>query len=713
MSSWNAQALPCGSKLSKVNEQGCEHRRRHRRSCIGAAVGEEAFSSSAAASASMDVDVVLVAPSLDLVPHLERLNSMSGNVGKVSSLNDIVADAENDQSLSIYINVKDDGEGGVGRGNAESLEPSIAGRAKYELALYRSELLSPTQDVIWLLHRLISHATRSALTDDEKNLILGENTFFCSLTAPRVSDLAPYLPKICADSDALELRVDLLEDQDDFSVLRSHQDLRLLSRKDCTRCPAVPSSVYDGEGGSTIMTDVMPIVYTVRTCNQAGKFLDDPASIGRMRELLRLGLRSGAEILDVEAAWGRDFWGEVVQESKTKFDGKTLILGSHHVPHKVIDDEEAMGWTKTCEMEGEADGVKLILSCSDERKVDQALRCCKQVTKLPIVAMSLGQVGQPSRVLNPRFTPVTHPALPFVAAPGQLSAEEIIKRRVEEGLVKPRNYFILGRDISYTLSPALHQLAIDIVGLPHTYLKADVPVLEDFVESENFLGDEFGGTSVTIPYKQDIMKYLDFVDPEAKEIGAVNTVVVEQGQGKNGGRRLIGYNTDWVGIHDPIKRRLRRAEKTQEETFLVVGAGGAARAAAFVAKKLGFRILYWNRTPEKAQDLADSFGGEVIKGDLKDLKDRTIRVVFSSLPAAVKFKLPSHLLHSELIMYDANYKPKNTEMILQGLQTPGCDVIRGSEMFHVQGVEQHQKWFKRRAPFEAMKRLVEAECEKT
>ena len=220
---------------------------------------------------------------------------------------------------------------------------------------------------------------------------------------------------------------------------------------------------------------------------------------------------------------------------------------------------------------------------------------------MPVVAMALGEVGAGSRVLNPRFTPVTHPALPFVAAPGQLSTKEIMAaRRKRDGA---KQYFILGRNIPYTLSPALHGAAIEVTGLPHKYLKADVETIEEFVNSELFTGEEFGGTSVTIPYKQDIMKYLQEVKEEAVEIGAVNTVVAERGEG--GERRLVGYNTDWVGILKPVEQRLVEGEDVSGKYFLVAGAGGAARAAAFVGKRLGFKLLYWNRTPEKLQDLVE------------------------------------------------------------------------------------------------------------
>ena len=97
------------------------------------------------------------------------------------------------------------------------------------------------------------------------------------------------------------------------------------------------------------------------------------------------------------------------------------------------------------------------------------------------------------------------------------------------------------------------------------------------------MGNSFGGTSVTIPYKQDIMAHLQEVKEEALDIGAVNTVVAESDS--SGKRRLVGYNTDWVGIFKPVEQRMGSGEDPAGKYFLVAGAGGAARAAAYVGKR--------------------------------------------------------------------------------------------------------------------------------
>ena len=136
-------------------------------------------------------------------------------------------------------------------------------------------------------------------------------------------------------------------------------------------------------------------MFTVRTQNQAGTYPDDPASVKSMMELLRLGLRSGAEVLDVEAAWGEGEWGGLVADARGERygRGKTLLMGSHHVPHSVVSDEEARRWAAVCEMGGAADAVKLILSCDEEGGAGQALRCCEEEVRRRVREVGVARSG--------------------------------------------------------------------------------------------------------------------------------------------------------------------------------------------------------------------------------------------------------------------------------------------------------------------------------
>lgn len=185
-------------------------------------------------------------------------------------------------------------------------------------------------------------------------------------------------------------------------------------------------------------------------------------------------------------------------------------------------------------------------------------------------------------------------------------------------------------------------------------------------------------------------------------------------------RVLIGENTDWKGIYNPLKRRL--GDITINSTALILGGGGTARAAAFAATKLGLEKIYYNRTPSKAQELANEFGGDVAKslssdqdeteslGSLLSKNSGMVAVVISTLPAAAEFQLPEWLLQSDMlpVVFDVNYATTATWM--NRAAEEGCDVVRGSEMLWEQGVGQFELWTGRSAPYGVMKRIVLDNC---
>merc|ERR1712032_798404 len=165
------------------------------------------------------------------------------------------------------------------------------------------------------------------------------------------------------------------------------------------------------------------------------------------------------------------------------------------------------------------------------------------------------------------------------------------------------------------------------------------------------------------------------------------------------------------------------------------GAGGTARAAAYASQKLGLDIIYYNRTPSKAKDLVDSFGGTVVTnldsngndddcclGNALKKMNGQIRVVISTVPAGAEFTLPEWMFeksssssdevdgsNSLPIIFDVNYKPYYTKLLEQS-ERYGCQVVRGSEMLWEQGVGQFELWTGRAAPYRVMKNVVLSNC---
>jgi len=309
-----------------------------------------------------------------------------------------------------------------------------------------------------------------------------------------------------------------------------------------------------------------------------------------------------------------------------------------------------------------------------------------------------------------------------------MSASEIMAARVITKVISTERYAILGHNIAYSVSPQMQGAAFAAARLPHQYGRADVETVEEFVESDFFKDAAFGGCSVTIPHKQSIIPYVDIMSDAATTIGSVNTLIVkeeiEEGA-ERVGRVIYGDNTDWKGIFNPLKRKIgvREEDEDSNDYALILGGGGTARAAAYAATKLGLKRIYYNRTPAKAQDLSDTFGGTVVsnldEGSDSDTEGNSlgdilpegalIKVVISTLPAAAEFFLPEWLLEKKPVVFDVNYKPYDTKLLLQ-CEEAEIEVVRGSEMLWEQGVGQFEAWTKRTAPYAVMKSVVLQNC---
>lgn len=641
--------------------------------------------------------------------------------------------------LSVYVNVQDLASDQANARKAQAEGELLIPNSDYELCIKgegsKGDEDADWEHIQWELSRLIARARLSPAvpgsmmpTTNTAHLTMGDHTFFLSLSFPEISQVEPYVEEMCVDVDAMEYRTDLLACRDSrFDLIYGMQLLRRYSRPHVVRVPALPFS-------GRVLEDVMPIVYTVRTQNQAGTYPDDEEGIAKMFDMLQWGLRGGVEVLDVESAWDPKKTDALLSLSEERYSSQ--ILGSHHVVGQEVSSEEAVRLFQQCALEGRAHGAKVVLSIESKEKDRMAHEAALIATSLamkekkpviPNVSLILGDVGSFSRIVNLPFTPVTHESLPFKAAPGQMTASEIMAARILTKILKGRRYAILGHNIAYSVSPQMQGAAFEAVRLPHQYGRADVEKVEEFVESEFFQDSLFGGCSVTIPHKQAIIPYVDVMSDAAETIGSVNTLVAKEEFHDDEIQRVIyGDNTDWKGIFNPLERQLGVQSKETSAAFaLILGGGGTARAAAYAATKLGLKRIYYNRTPAKAADLSESFGGTVITSLDQEGEDclggvlsdegataSNIRVVISTLPAGAEFVLPEWLLGKQStkpVIFDVNYKPYHTKLLEQA-EAAGCSVVRGSEMLWEQGVGQFELWTGRTAPYAVMKAVVLQNC---
>lgn len=260
---------------------------------------------------------------------------------------------------------------------------------------------------------------------------------------------------------------------------------------------------------------------------------------------------------------------------------------------------------------------------------------------------------------------------------------------------------IFGDPVAHSLSPKMHNAAYEALGIADrfVYLAARVRAEELAEAVAGARAMKFRGITCTIPHKTGILACLDAVDEVAARIGAVNTVVCEEG-------RLIGYNTDWIGIVEPLKQR-RSLVGTR---VAVIGAGGTARAAGFGLQQEGAQVVFLNRTLERARLLADALGGEAYTLEETaviascDIVINTTSV--GMFPDVERSPLPAAVFQPTQIVMDAIYTPRSTRY-LRDAQEKGAVVIEGVEMFLQQGVAQFALYTGISAPVEVMRSVID------
>lgn len=496
------------------------------------------------------------------------------------------------------------------------------------------------------------------------------SSFFVSLTVPNVSSALDILPRVVVGSDAVELRVDLLEDHSPGFVATQVALLRAAAEK--------------------------PIVYTVRTVSQGGRFPDTDHELAL--QLYQTGLRVGVEFLDLEITMP-DHVLQAVTESK----GFTRIVASHHDPQASLSWKNG-SWTPFYNKALQYGDIIKLVGVARNMEDNFALRSFKQkmvaAHGTPVIALNMGNVGKLSRILNGFMTPVSHPDLPSKAAPGQLSAAEIRQALSLIGELEPQTFYLFGKPISSSRSPALHNALFRQTGLPHHYSLFETDSVGDI--RDLIRAQHFGGASVTIPLKLDVIPLLDEVSPAARAIGAVNTIVPVPVAGKRT-QLLLGDNTDWIGMVFCLRSAgLVKRARTSPGGALVVGSGGTTRAAIYALHSLNYSPIYMvARNNAAVKSIAKSFPAEYdirtldTPEQVAGLSASLPNVVITTIPAdkpvdpSMREVLVAVLRHpkaseSTRVLLELAYTPRHTAL-MQLAEDAGWRTIPGLEVLAAQG----------------------------
>lgn len=512
-------------------------------------------------------------------------------------------------------------------------------------------------------------------TSPLEKILKKPESFFVSLTFPNISDALDIIPAAVVGSDAVELRVDLLENYSVEFVANQVSLLRAAAK--------------------------LPIIFTVRTKSQGGRFSD--ADHEQALGLYRLALKLGIEFVDVEMTMP-DHVIKTVADTK----GFSRIIASHHDPTGILSWKDWSWITYYNKALAYGDVIKLV---GIAQKMEDNFDLYKFKTSMlsshnkPMITLNMGNLGKLSRVLNGFMTPVSHPALPFAAAPGQLSAAEIRSGLSMLGKIVPKKFFLFGKPISASRSPALHNTLFHQTGLPHRYESFEADRAED-VQS-TIRSAEFGGASVTIPLKLEIIPLLDEITDAARVIGAVNTITPSSTRDQATGVHLVGHNTDYQGMTHCLLGSGATAKNTDGTIVsgLVIGAGGTSRAAVYALNQLGYAPIYIvaRNQKKKINDLIASFPSTYNIQTWCAGKSQP-SVIISTIPGSKPMDnkiddLVSAALRSRddfpamnpRILLEMAYTPKHTDLMSRAEQE-GWKTIPGLEVLTAQGWYQFQLW---------------------
>ena len=438
--------------------------------------------------------------------------------------------------------------------------------------------------------------------------------------------------------------------------------------------------------------DSNPGTTLVATCRRAasgGKFR---GSIASQLDVLNKAIAAGCQLVDIELQTALKCKPDQLQ----KIRGKAALILSYHdfrATKKLDETLEKM-------LAYPADFYKVVSTAttlSDNVTLMKFL--AREGDRHSVVSMCMGEQGIISRVLGVRagsaFT-FASAGMGQETAPGQITAQELRNTyRIEQIDAATRVYGVVGDPISHSLSPVIMNAAFRRENVNAVFLALHAKTLKDLLTCVREI--PLHGLSVTMPYKEAILEYLDNTDSHTAKTGACNTVVRAQ-DGK-----LYGFNTDTAGIVRPLERRLNTLEGAR---ILVLGAGGAARAAVFGLKERGSEVYILNRSLASAQKLARQARARIMKRP--DLKKMAFDVIINATPVGMGNTRDTPLQDKEInarYVFDMVYDPAETRL-LKLAKERGAQTIPGIEMFVHQAARQFEIWTGKPAPFDEMLRVV-------
>jgi 3-dehydroquinate dehydratase / shikimate dehydrogenase len=438
-------------------------------------------------------------------------------------------------------------------------------------------------------------------------------------------------------------------------------------------------------------TETHPHVNVIATCRRVssgGKF---KGPINSQIEILTKAAECGCQLVDVELQTA----AKLKPSQLARLRSKAALVLSFHDFKGTGKLEETLKKMSAYP----ADFYKVVgtaTSLYDNVNMMKFLE--KHQDSHSLVGLCMGEQGIISRVVGVRAgSAFTFGALTAdeKTAPGQVTAQELRSLyRIDQVDAATKVFGVAGDPISHSLSPAIMNAAMRRENVNGVFLPLRAKSLKDLMACVREIPIQ--GLSVTMPHKQKILEYLDNTDPQTTKIGACNTVV------RSADGKLYGFNTDSAGVVTPLEQRI----PLKDARILVLGAGGAARAAVFGLKERGADVFVLNRNTEKGQKLARQAKARTVRR--ANLKKLDFDVIINATPVGMGNTKESPLNADEIrakYVFDMVYDPAETKL-LKLAKERGAEVIPGSVMFVHQAARQFEIWTGKPAPREDMLRIV-------
>jgi len=355
--------------------------------------------------------------------------------------------------------------------------------------------------------------------------------------------------------------------------------------------------------------------------------------------------------------------------------------------------------------------LKIVVQADDAIDCLPVFRLLEQARadKRDIIAIAMGTAGVATRILGPSrgaFLTFASRESEAGTAPGQLTARELRQvYRIEKINQQTQIFGVMGLPVLHSVSPLMHNAAFEAIAINAVYLPFEVRNVGEFMRRmihprTRDLDWKLGGLSVTAPHKQAVMEQLDWIDPVAKGIGAVNTVAVVDGE-------LHGYNTDAIGFVEPLANKFGELRGAR---CAVLGAGGAARAVLWGLRQEGAEVTVFARNHENAERLAHEFGGAWATLDRAAFEGYDVVINTTPLGTAGSHESRTAASASQLrgarLAYDLVYNPIETQFLREAREA-GCEILGGLSMLIAQAVGQFKIWTGRDAPDGVMREAAE------